>query len=256
MCNEKDQVQASDGKQRFNAFKHGMFARHLLVPGDDAAELHQFKIGMIQSLNPADSFQQIIAERIICAAWKLRRMEQAEQELYHAEMNDPQNPAKTPGAAMVRMMKQGQPGMLSEIERIQKYQQKLEGTMTRNMHLLHKLRTEGWHFHGVISELAGKLIKEEEAALRKIDPQFKAESSKVDIAQQSDGGGEQCPPDNAVQERPTEPKAASWSPITNAELSDYLGKCAESWNKVDVDDLRQRAKKKSTNQLESTRIGS
>jgi hypothetical protein len=166
---------SGSGYQRLNAFKHGMFAHHLLLPGEDPSELHRHKIGMLKCLNPNDTFQQLLAERIICAAWKLRRMEQAEQELYAAELNDPQNPAKTPGAAMVRLMKQSKPGLISEVERIQKYQHKLEGTINRNIQLMHKLQFEGWHLNGVLSELTGELIEEEEAELKKIDPQFKPE---------------------------------------------------------------------------------
>jgi hypothetical protein len=76
---------------------------------------------------------------------------------------------------MVRLMKQSKPGLISEVERIQKYQQKLEGTINRNIQLLHKLQFEGWHLNGVLSELTGELIEEEEAELKKVDPQFKPE---------------------------------------------------------------------------------
>jgi len=277
---------STDGQpyQRLNAFKHGMFARHLLVPGDDPSELLRFKIGMIKSLNPNDTFQQMIAERIICAGWKLRRMEQAEQEMYISELNDPQNPAKSPGAAMVRLMKQGQAGMISEIERIQKYQQKLEGTINRNVKLLGKLQEEGWHLQGILSELCGELIEENESELMKIDPDFKAEilncgwrhtrdpihecvAEKKKQAEQEKtaqeaaamAGQPTAQPANVPESTSTEINRSG--PYMNpgqpaVEPRDLLGKTQESWNKIDLDDLKRRGREKSANLHESTRIAS
>ena len=246
--------------QRMNAFKHGMFAKHLLVPGDDPSELLRFKIGMIKCLNPNDTFQQMIAERIICASWKLRRMEQAEQEMYLAELNDPQNPASSPGAAMVRLMKQAAAGLISQIERIQKYQQQLEGTITRNVRLLNKLQVEGWHRQGVISELCGELVEEHEGELKKIDPSFKPEVL---------GSGWQNTRDpihECVERKKQAEEAKSQSTASSApaavevtatpESSDLLGKSTDFWNKVDVEDLKRRAKEKAENSHESTRIAS
>ena len=249
--------------QRMNAFKHGMFAKHLLVPGDDPSELLRFKIGMIKCLNPNDTFQQMIAERIICASWKLRRMEQAEQEMYLAEVNDPQDPASSAGAAMVRLMKQSAAGLISPIERIQKYQQQLEGTITRNVRLLNKLQVEGWHRQGVISELCGELVEEHEGELKKIDPSFKPEvlgsgwqNTRDPIHECVERKKQQEEAEQAQSQGSEASIPAPAEVIATPESSDLLGQSKDFWNKVDVEDLKRRAKEKAANSHESTRIAS
>ena len=190
-------------------------------------------------------------------------MGQAEQELYISVLNDPQNPAKSPGAAMVKLMKQGSPGMVSEIERIQKYQQQLQGTIHRNVNLLGKLQEEGWHLQGVLSELCGELIEEDEQELKKIDPDFKPEvlgsgwqncRDPIHECVEKKKQAEEQAASTASEPDPSPAEINSSRPYLNPV--NLLGKTQESWNKIDVEDLKRRGREKSTNSHELTRTNS
>jgi hypothetical protein len=62
-----------------NAVKHGVHARAALLPGEDPAELDALDQGMRADLKPAGMMQEVIVERIVSLAWKLRRIAFAEE---------------------------------------------------------------------------------------------------------------------------------------------------------------------------------
>ena len=51
----------------------GFFSRDPLIPGEDAAEWNEFRAALLESLAPAGRAQEMLAERIIDSAWRLRR---------------------------------------------------------------------------------------------------------------------------------------------------------------------------------------
>ena len=57
-----------------NAIKHGIFCQHLILPGESAEELEALRQGIYQRLRPADELEKLYVERIVVAAWKIRRL--------------------------------------------------------------------------------------------------------------------------------------------------------------------------------------
>jgi hypothetical protein len=65
-----------EGKARSsqNACKHGMYAKkQVLVPLDDAEEFDAFRTAVHEHFVPTDPIQTTLVERIVVAAWRLRR---------------------------------------------------------------------------------------------------------------------------------------------------------------------------------------
>ena len=58
---------------RFNAVKSGAYARHLLLPGDDPAELDEFKSAIFAYFQPRGPVQEMLAADIVANRWLRRR---------------------------------------------------------------------------------------------------------------------------------------------------------------------------------------
>jgi len=65
-----------------NAEKHGLFSRHAVIEGEDAAEFDALAKGMRQELAPIGDLQDLLADRTIVAAWKLSRITSLESAAF------------------------------------------------------------------------------------------------------------------------------------------------------------------------------
>jgi hypothetical protein len=79
-----------EGKQASsrNAITHGIFCRDLLVPGESIEEMRALRQAFIQSLKPADAAELSLVDQIFSSAWKLRRVQSAEQKLHVTTLQD------------------------------------------------------------------------------------------------------------------------------------------------------------------------
>jgi hypothetical protein len=65
-----------------NALKHGLCAKKLLiVPEEDAAAFEALQAQLRAELAPVGALQAVLAERIVSAAWRLRRADRLEAEV-------------------------------------------------------------------------------------------------------------------------------------------------------------------------------
>jgi hypothetical protein len=74
-----------EGKARSaqNALKHGFRAqKHMVLPGEDAAELAALEAALIEELAPVGALQAALAQRVVSAVWRLSRAERLEAELF------------------------------------------------------------------------------------------------------------------------------------------------------------------------------
>lgn len=65
----------AEGKaqSRLNAVKHGLTASTVVLPTEDGAEFEALRDALLEELVPQGALEMILAERIIMAAWRLRR---------------------------------------------------------------------------------------------------------------------------------------------------------------------------------------
>jgi hypothetical protein len=61
-----------------NALKHGLFAQRLILPDENMDEYAQLIDGLISSLNPVGTLEQLLVEKIAIATWKQLRLARAE----------------------------------------------------------------------------------------------------------------------------------------------------------------------------------
>ncbi len=61
-----------------NALKHGLFAQRLILPDENLDEYAQLIHGLVSSLNPVGTLEQLLVEKIAVATWKQLRLVRAE----------------------------------------------------------------------------------------------------------------------------------------------------------------------------------
>ena len=68
-----------------NALKHGLLSRQILLPNEDEASLIQLSERLHSQLQPVGELESLLVERIIAAAWRLRRVLAVETGIYEEE---------------------------------------------------------------------------------------------------------------------------------------------------------------------------
>jgi hypothetical protein len=157
-----------EGKRRSsrNAVKHGIFADHILLPGEDEEQFRQHKVGMLRSLDPRSPLEEQMVEQVVWMLWRLKRVRQAEQEMYGRAMKDGQSV----GATLLDLM-EAEKGTL---ERLHQYERRIESSMHRCLNQLRTARKE--NICGLLDSWTGELLK-----------QCKPESEEQDEAERDMG---------------------------------------------------------------------
>jgi hypothetical protein len=63
---------------RFNSLRHGLRARAVVLPGENAADFHQLCDGFEAEWQPRTPTEEVYVEQMAIAQWKLARLEVAE----------------------------------------------------------------------------------------------------------------------------------------------------------------------------------
>src|SRR5512141_884939 len=68
-----------EGKARVahNAIKHGILGDQAVLPTENREQFEEFRDALVGDLCPLGAMEQVLAERIVAATWRLRRV------LYH-----------------------------------------------------------------------------------------------------------------------------------------------------------------------------
>src|SRR5215471_12119676 len=66
---------------RFNALRHGVLARDVVLPDEDADAFEDFRNQVRASLSPVGPVEEFYVERTVNIMWRLKRLERAETSL-------------------------------------------------------------------------------------------------------------------------------------------------------------------------------
>ena len=77
--------QTPEGKAviRLNALRHGLLARDVVLPGEDADAFEDLWNQVRADLSPMGPIEELLSERVVNAMWRLRRLARAETALFH-----------------------------------------------------------------------------------------------------------------------------------------------------------------------------
>jgi hypothetical protein len=73
---------------RFNALRHGLLARDVVLPGEDADAFEDLWNQIRADLSPAGPIEALLVDRIVNAMWRLRRVTRAETALFHWRVHE------------------------------------------------------------------------------------------------------------------------------------------------------------------------
>jgi hypothetical protein len=72
-------------KVAMNALKHGLTADRIVLANEDPEEFDAFRSAMLAALDPQDAVDQVLAERVVFNAWRLRRVPMLEAAMHAGE---------------------------------------------------------------------------------------------------------------------------------------------------------------------------
>jgi hypothetical protein len=67
---------------RLNATRHGLRSNEVLLPGEDADTLREFDENLRAEFQPIGELENLLVDRIIATAWKLRRLGRVETGIF------------------------------------------------------------------------------------------------------------------------------------------------------------------------------
>jgi len=67
-----------------NAIRHAMTSIKMVVPGEKKKEFEVFRLALVVDLEPVGGLEMLLAERVVAAAWRLRRAQRVEVEMLRA----------------------------------------------------------------------------------------------------------------------------------------------------------------------------
>lgn len=95
-------VKSEEGKatSRYNAIKHGILTKDMILSGESEAELIEFGQKIRKELKPASEIELLLVDRIIANSWRLKRALKAEKEMIETDIKGVIGSNQTFGAAL------------------------------------------------------------------------------------------------------------------------------------------------------------
>jgi hypothetical protein len=72
---------------RLNAVRHGLLTRDVVLPEEDAGAFEDLFNQVRTNLSPVGPIEEFLADRVVNAMWRLRRLERAETALFHSRIH-------------------------------------------------------------------------------------------------------------------------------------------------------------------------
>ena len=134
-----------------NAVTHGLLARQAVIRGEDPGEFEFYRDEMLGELSPSGALESMLAERVVGLAWRLRRAERIQAEVFEAMLaQDAPDPTKKLVQSMRSQAAAGETALGRVVirdfanyrvfDRLGLYERRLEQSLYRTMAELRKLR--------------------------------------------------------------------------------------------------------------------
>jgi hypothetical protein len=127
---------SADGKarSRLNAMKHGLTAQSPVVLDESPEQVETLAQALHDEFHPQTPMEYVLVQRMVLATWKLQRTTGAEIEAMQVLVRMSQKP--TAANVMVNDLGNG----TSELDRLQRYEMRLERSLHASMRQLQQLR--------------------------------------------------------------------------------------------------------------------
>ncbi len=99
-----------------NAVKHGLLAEQVVIAGEDPGVFEVYREAMIEELSPFGAVETVLAERVVGLAWRLRRAERIQAEVFDTMLTKDARGAHLRKMAQLALPKAGKDGQAGSIE--------------------------------------------------------------------------------------------------------------------------------------------
>lgn len=123
---------------RMNALRHGLTAESILLPDERAEDFVAFAEDLRTDLDPVGAMEEVLAERIVAAAWRLRRVLRVEAGVYSWELKD--DPFGAPRGTDVGLAFIRDGNGANAFGKLARYESTLERGLTSALHELQRLQ--------------------------------------------------------------------------------------------------------------------
>lgn len=141
---KKGGVKTDEGKavSKYNAIKHGLLSKEVLVEGEDARALKEFEADIREKFAPEGPLEAILVDRIISCFWRLRRAVELERNAMewsreheitriHFETTTEEQMTR---AAIKKMINN------DTVEKVLRYETTIERSIFKTLHELERLQ--------------------------------------------------------------------------------------------------------------------
>jgi hypothetical protein len=96
---------ADTSRTRFNGLAHGLTSKQTVIPGESQEEYDAFAAGFRKDLRPSSVIENVLADRLIAAAWRLQRFTRIESSFLANRIDAylETHPGQDPDAALANM---------------------------------------------------------------------------------------------------------------------------------------------------------
>jgi hypothetical protein len=127
----------SEGKAvvALNAMKHGLLSRQVRLPDEDEAALVELGKRLRAHLQPVGELEVLLVDRMVTAAWRLRRVLAIETSLFETYRLDGMRPGKPVSLGDVVLLDHG-----DRLTRVLRYETTIERGLYKALHELQRLQ--------------------------------------------------------------------------------------------------------------------
>ena len=92
-------------RSRFNGVQHGLTSRQTVIPGESQEDYDEFHRELLADLKPKSATENLLAERIVAAAWRLQRFQRIEAAFFTDRIKAflADNPEADPDSALANL---------------------------------------------------------------------------------------------------------------------------------------------------------
>lgn len=96
---------ADTSRTRFNGLAHGLTSKQLVIPGESQADYETFAAAIRRDLRPGSAIENVLADRIVAAAWRLQRFTRIEGAFFNSRIDAfcKENPEADPDFALANL---------------------------------------------------------------------------------------------------------------------------------------------------------
>lgn len=126
---------AGKARSAVNATRHGLLSRETLLPDESAADFAAFRARMLAALAPEGELEELLADRVVSGAWRLRRFVAVEGAVFEGSRKTWKGEERGLGHAFVSSAVNG-----DVFSKLTRYEAALERGLFRALHELQRLQ--------------------------------------------------------------------------------------------------------------------